>query len=631
MDFFEAQEFARKKSRLLVFYFLMAVVTIVIGVNLAAYFAFFFLAVEEGYQQTALPPLFDFERWFWISVVTVGIIAAGSLIRMGQMKAGGGYVARSVGGRRIHPTTRDPLERRLINVVEEMAIASGSPMPEVYILPHESAINAFAAGNKPTDAAIGVTRGALENLSRDELQGVIAHEFSHILNGDMRMNVRMIGILFGILMIALVGRILLHASGGRSSGRGKGGGAIVIFGLIVMILGFVGEFFGRLIQAAVSRQREYLADAAAVQFTRNPDGIAGALKTIGAVPVHGTIENQAASGMAHCFFASALSSQLGGGLATHPPLKKRIKAIQPNWDGRFPDLAKKRSQIQAAAATATPKKEEKGDDFIRRATMVAAIGAIGQGEVSAARKVMERIPESLSEAAHDPNGALALVLSLLLDPSDEQRQAQLRRIKSKVDASVYALVETLYPQVRNRPGSEQLPLVEMAIPSIQSGWGKDPRELNELIEQLVLADRKITLREFCIATLIEFRLAGEKPPHRPSESLPTALGRLLSKLVEVGESKPDHYREIYAAALEPLKGRIVTPPFVQPDSIVWLDLQRDLALVRRSPLPLRKVFLQACERAIRHDDQITASEADLFRLIALCIECPMPLVGPIVE
>jgi Zn-dependent protease with chaperone function len=268
------------------------------------------------------------------------VIGGGTLFRTAQLRKGGAAVADLLGGRRVDPMTQDPAERVLLNVVEEMSIAAGLPVPAVFVMDREGGINAFAAGHTVNDAAVAVTRGMLESLSRDELQGVVAHEFSHILNGDMRLNVRIMGLLFGILILTVVGRGILRGSmgGGRirvSGSRRGGGGQVAIIGVALVVLGYLGVLVGRLIQAAVSRQREFLADAAAVEFTRNPSGLAGALKRIGAASAGSRIQDHHAQEAGHLFFAPGLRAGLSGLTATHPPLAKRIQRIDPRWDGSF--------------------------------------------------------------------------------------------------------------------------------------------------------------------------------------------------------------------------------------------------------------------------------------------------------
>ncbi|MFQ5793071.1 MAG: M48 family metallopeptidase [Acidobacteriota bacterium] len=340
MDFFDHQDRAHRNTRWLVFYFVCAVILIICSVYVAVSAALFGFR-ERLHAGAAFAP-WDLDRFLWIATATLTIVAVGSLYKIYALSEGGEAVARWLGGRPIDPNTQVLKERQLLNVVEEMAISSGVPVPSVFLL-EESGINAFAAGFAPADAVIGVTRGAMELLSRDELQGVMAHEFSHILNGDMRLNLRLMGVLNGILVIAVVGYMILR--GGRFSSRRRDGGtAIVLLGVALLVIGWVGVFFGKLIKAAVSRQREFLADASAVQFTRNPDGIAGALKKIGGL-VHGSrIDNARAEEASHFFFSDGAYRSLGQKpppsrlqfMATHPPLTDRIRRIDPSFDGKYP-------------------------------------------------------------------------------------------------------------------------------------------------------------------------------------------------------------------------------------------------------------------------------------------------------
>src|SRR6056297_1981581 len=316
MNFFEHQDRARKQTRVLVVAFMLAVLAIVMAMNLVMLGVFGrFQSAEQGWFSPGFW-LANGQVVLWTSLATVLVVVLASAYRSAQLRGGGGQVARELGGVEVTGDSNDPLRRRLLNVVEEMAIASGVPVPQVFVLEHEPGINAFAAGWSPADAAVAVTRGTLETLNREELQGVIAHEFSHVFNGDMRLNIRLIGVLFGILALAVVGRRMLTSMHLTRGGRNKNAGGIVLVALAVVVIGYVGLFFGRWIQAAVSRQREYLADASAVQFTRSPEGIAGALKKIGAATAGSRLVVNTQE-VGHMLFASSLSSRL---MATHPPL-----------------------------------------------------------------------------------------------------------------------------------------------------------------------------------------------------------------------------------------------------------------------------------------------------------------------
>ncbi|HEX6961492.1 MAG TPA: M48 family metallopeptidase, partial [Lacipirellula sp.] len=345
-DFFERQDAARRSTKWLVGMFLLGVVGIV-GATMAVGVVAIEAAQDSSLYADGAGSMFGVSEEAVAGSVMAGLaslalITGGSLFKVAQLNGGGNVVAENLGGRRVFPDTTDLAERRLLNVVEEMALASGVPAPPVFLLSEEAGINAFAAGYSPSDAVVAVTRGTAERLSREELQGVVAHEFSHILNGDMRLNIRLIGVLHGLLLIGLIGRILLRlASGSRHSSRrnrdGNNGAAyFALVGLALMILGYLGTLIGNLIKAAVSRQREYLADASAVQFTRNPGGLAGALKRIGAAVVGSRLKAPNAAEASHMFFAQGVWEGFTALTATHPPLDDRIRRLQPDWDGTYP-------------------------------------------------------------------------------------------------------------------------------------------------------------------------------------------------------------------------------------------------------------------------------------------------------
>ena len=338
-DFFERQDITRRNTGRLVLLFVLAVIAIMVSIYLL-------LAATMGYlNQNPETGAIDWSlandlQLVGIAVVgTLVVVGGGALFKTAQLRGGGRVIAEELGGRRLNPDTSVSGERQLLNVVEEMAIASGTPAPPVYLLDEEGGINAFAAGFTINDAVIGVTRGAVERLSRDELQGVIAHEFSHILNGDMCLNIRLIGFLYGILIIGMLGYFMLRVSAfssyrHRRSSRDSSPLALLALGAGLMVVGFLGTFFGNLIKAGVSRQREFLADASAVQFTRQPAGIAGALKRIGGFLSGSTVQSPNAPEANHMFFGKATSG-LSGLFATHPPLADRIRKLEPSWNGQF--------------------------------------------------------------------------------------------------------------------------------------------------------------------------------------------------------------------------------------------------------------------------------------------------------
>ena len=328
MDFFANQDKARKHTKVLVVYFVIAVACIIASVYLAS-LVIFYGAQSQQQNGDSIPALVLWKPKLFLYAMlgTLGVVIVGSLYKTAELAKGGSAVAESLGGRLLAPNSTNPDERKLRNVIEEMAIASGVPVPKIYVLDEDEGINAFAAGHAPGDAAIGVTRGCMTLLNRDELQGVIGHEFSHLLNGDMRLNLRVMGVIFGILCLAVIGRILLYSRSRRDKNP------LMLLGLALIIIGAIGTFFGRLIQAAISRQREFLADASSVQFTRNPAGLSGALQKIG--DVGSRVESPHAGEASHMFFENAMGKAFLGVMATHPPLEERIRAIDPGWDGKF--------------------------------------------------------------------------------------------------------------------------------------------------------------------------------------------------------------------------------------------------------------------------------------------------------
>ena len=329
MDFFANQDKARKQTKVLVIYFVIAVLCIIASVYIASLLIFY--GADARQQPPGAPPpelvLWDPQLFLYVVLGTLSVVITGSLYKTAALAKGGSAVAESLGGRLVDPNTTHPDERKLRNVIEEMAIAAGVPVPKIYVLDDEKGINAFAAGHTPDDAAIGVTRGCMTLLDRDELQGVIGHELSHVLNGDMRLNLRLMGVIFGILCLAVIGRVLMYSRGGRNRNP------LMFLGLALIVIGAIGVFFGRLIQAALSRQREFLADASAVQFTRNPAGLSGALQKIGGVGSQ--VASAHAGEASHMFFGNGMGKSFLGILATHPPLTERIRAIDPSWDGKF--------------------------------------------------------------------------------------------------------------------------------------------------------------------------------------------------------------------------------------------------------------------------------------------------------
>lgn len=628
MDFFAAQDKARSTSRLLVFYFILAVIGIVLAVYATAMFLFANPAwvAENGGVATDT----GFAKYWDLHIFTVSAggtiisIAIASLLKASQLRVGGGFVATMLGGRKILPGTNDPDEQRLMNVVEEMAIASGVAAPEVYVLDDEDSINGFAAGLTLQDAAITVTAGCMKKLSRDELQGVIAHEYSHIVNSDMRLNVRLIGLLFGILFLSVIGSMLMrtafHAS--RSSRDSKnGGGPLLIFalGVSLYIIGSIGVFFGRLIQCAVSRQREFLADAAAVQFTRNPEGIAGALRKI--AHDSSTVRHPEAQEVAHFFFANGLSLAMGGWLATHPPITARIKAILPNWDG---DLAKPISASSQVRPEAKQPVSSRNRNTVGPTGVLRRTGALDHDSLQHSIAIRAAIAATLLDAAHSTDRAAAVAFCLALDSNGDVRRKQLDFLRTALTPDLYAAVVELSPSVAAT--KDRMALLEMTVPALKSASQLGTRYGSVLADVAMLADGSDV---FPWLVAIYLRSLRNSPFHCANTEtskyqLPAACGRLFVRLAECSTHDRNAKAEVLRAATASFTAAFIKP--VSPDDYPksFVDLELSLLRLRREVPHLKKAVLETGAAIVLHDDIVNPDEQSVLQLFALIMETPLP-------
>jgi Zn-dependent protease with chaperone function len=521
-----------------------------------------------------------------------------------------------------------------------MSIASGVPMPAVYVLEDEPGINAFAAGYSPNDAVVAVTRGCMERLSRDELQGVVAHEFSHILNGDMRLNVRLIAVLFGILMIAMLGRGLLRGMMyARPRGRGKGaGGAILVMlivGLTMLLIGYVGFFFGRLIQSAVSRQREFLADSAAVQFTRNPAGIGGALKKIGAHPNRGRIQNESATQVSHMFFSQAFGRSSWLGLfSTHPPLVDRIRAIEPSFDGKFPTAAPEvRTPPPPPPARGAPPVLQRAD-AITAALLLGSIGAPTPAHVVRAREIVSAMPPAIAAAAREPAVAPAAVFALLLSHDEVVRARQLERVATAHPGPIHAAAAELVPAAGALAPEQRLPLVTIALPALRTLSAGDAAAFLETVRALVREDAQVTLFEFAVLKALERHLVGSHAGAGGAQitsfgSVVQEFSMLLSTIARIGASDQEKAAAAFrvaSARVPMLQGNL---RFLGSEACTLEAVGNALTRLANSSPAIRKVLLAAATEAAAVDGTISPDEAELIRAIADSLDCPIPpILGP---
>ena len=618
MDFFAQQDQSRTRSLYLTGLFVLAVIFVAVAVYFAVQLAFY-LSMDKLNISGNRFEWFDARTFLMVTAATLGIIAVGSLVKTLQLKKGGGYVAEHLGGIRVNRLSADNEEKRLLNVVEEMAIASGVPVPRVYVLAEETGINAFAAGYTPGDAAIAVTHGCLSTLNREQLQGVIAHEFSHILNGDMRLNIRLIGFLYGIMVIAIVGRGLLQ--GGRRSRNKKGGGQTVLLALALMVIGYVGQLFGRIIQSAVSRQREFLADASAVQFTRNPGGIAGALKIIGGFGKGSRIESPNAHEASHLFFCTAVHSLF----ATHPPLEERIRRIDPGSSGRMYDA-------EAASGTVSGRVFDSSVSMMTADTGEARqhIGRMTHRHVDYSSGLLSALPGRIRDELDDPLGATAVVCGLLLDKDFKEKERQLEVLKKIAPGEVVRQVLILEKEIRSLKPVFYLPVLELVIPTLRSMSAAQAAGLNRYIQALVESDGKLTLFEFVLEKIIAHqldtvfgRLKRKTVVKRIDRLLPQMID-LLSMLATHGNADIHEAKQAFEAGFEPIRSAGVTVKASLSESVTFKDVDAALDGLAMAVPGIKRIIFDACCRCVLFDNKVSMEEAELLRATASVMDIPVP-------
>lgn len=618
MDFFGHQEVARKKTGLLVSYFVLAVILIIAAIYIALSILFLYYGVPEGTPRPSLSleNIWNPELAITVSISILLVVLLGSLYKTAQLSSGGKAVAEMLGGQLIKASTKDLNERKILNVVEEMAIASGTPVPPVYLLDEEG-INAFAAGFKPDDAVIGVTRGCIQQLSRNELQGVIAHEFSHILNGDMRLNIRLTGVLHGILVIAMIGYFLLRSSAAsRGSSDKKGGAAaFALLGLIVMIVGYIGVFFGKLIKSAVSRQREFLADASAVQFTRDPSGIGGALKKIGGFIGGSRLVAAGAEQASHFFFADGLAQAWFNLMATHPPIEERIRRI----DGTRIESVKGPGEVKKEAAPT-----EMASGFI------SGVGTLSQIQIRNAERVFSALAEEIKEGLQTTAGARAILIGLLISKIPEVRKKQLLSVEKWPGIrETYAALSIPLGKIEPR---SRLPLVELAVRTLKEMDAKEFADFMAKVDELVNADDQTDIFEYSLKRMVERRLSPTfKKSGNPTSTMTSPrmikqhLSLILAILAVAGTSDRSLRISAYKKGWTRFQKSEVMVEMPVLDS--WTTrLDTALDSLSNTTFPMRKEILDACVECAFYDKRVTVEESELLRIFADALGCPVPPV-----
>jgi Zn-dependent protease with chaperone function len=639
VNFFERQAGARRQSRRLVVLFSLAVLCTIAATDLVFMLAFGGLGADDTAADTAGALVLS-------TLMTLAIVGCATLYRVASLRAGGSAVATQLGAVAVSEDTTDFNLRRLRNVVEEIAIASGVPVPHIYVLEQEAGINAFAAGYAPADAAITVTRGALDKLNRDELQGVIAHEFSHVLNGDMRLNIRLVGLLFGILAMALIGRKVLEH--GRYS-RGKGGGVMIGVAVGLVAVGYCGLFFGRLIKAGLSRQREHLADASAVQFTRQTGGIAGALKKLAGLPEGSRLATADAEEYSHMFFGQGL--KLSSLMATHPPLLERIRALDPAFNAKALEEASARWMLhppvgldEDATLGLVPPGPPTSADGRRAAarlpdadaqlpltppSVVAHVAAPDGNDFVRAGNLSDAIPEVLQRAARHHSDVVPMLLGLLHAPPGAVRDAQQYELRARVDASTtdqaldYAeRIADLHPMLR-------LPLASLAFPVLRRRPRPELRQFMDTVFALVHADGKVDLFEYCLGRMLQAQVSEALDPSRawvPGNRRLADAAReatqLLAIVAQAGHDNPADAPRAFVAGLDRVFPRLNASYAAPSDLLATLDAILPV-LDRLEPMG-KELLLEGLVVAIGHDGQVSVAESELLRTVCASLHVPLP-------
>ena len=659
MNFFEAEALARRTTRLLVILYLFAVAAVAAAVCLGLGTAYAIgmmyggvpaginVVIDSRHLGSAFLEILrhgvPYTVYAWGAGVTLLLILGATLYKVWRLSGGGVTVAELVGARMVESGSATPEERRLLNVVEEMAIASGVSVPPVFVMDREAGINAFAAGYSPNEAVITVTQGALQTLSRDELQGVIGHEFSHILNGDMRLNVRLMGVLFGIVCIAQFGEFLIRSTARsmvRVSRENRGAGIMLVFaGIALTLIGFLGLEFARLIKAAISRQREFLADASSVQFTRNPDGIAGALDTIASSQRTTLVHDVHAEELSHMFFAQAVSNWMGAMFNTHPPIEERIRRVRPGFQRtryraqREPEGVRPIAVLDAMGNVV--KTIGAGTDWSRSAAQATAVAAVAASvgnptpeHVDFARRLLAAIPASLRGRLASPEGAQQVMFALAIVGDEASRRVKLEMVRERRGEETARAVQGAYDEAlaAGLGRAHALPLVGIALPVLKALKQSARDALVEDVAKVVEADGRVTLGEFVLSTMLRQRL--REGAGRPVASKYRSVGevgddaRVVLSLVAHAALAETGAAYAKGADYLGLNVREALPTSQLSTRRVSASLE-NLRLL--APLTKPRV-IKACLEVASADGIITLAQAELVRMVAATLDCPLPPV-----
>lgn len=670
MNFFEHQEQAERKTFRLVVLYTLAVVLTFCAVHLLV--SFIYAVAAENIQEDEYGRHFDSDEESLISAVTnpillladfgvvVLIIGGGTLYKISELKGmGGDGIAQSFGGVRISPTNASLKEKRLLNIVDEMSIASGIHVPNVYVLRNEQGINAFAAGFTANTSVVAVTQGALDYLTRDELQGVLAHEFSHILHRDTYLNLKLIGILFGLEILAMLGYILLRCTPNvvvtDRDDKGSGSAIVVVMlvlGIGLFVIGLIGQLFANIIRAAISRQREFLADASAVQYTRNPDGIAGALKKIGS-SVGAQISNNNAISASHIFFGNALSPGFFSHLFdSHPNLTTRIKRIDPSFRGDYPKTIQKVVDY-TNVNDSVPKKPNPLDELAKRfplppmggntgtpisggaaavaAAILSSAGEVTENKLRVADALLEKIPQTVSDAMFNRFGAIGALLAVLLDTDPKLREMEVLFLQENLDADTYAQTLQIADALKGSSDSVKIPIVQKAFPFLRNLSKSDYLHLRRTIDKLMKFDGRIDILEFTIAGFvvndldIYFQLAPPAPEkYSDPKQIAEPFRKVASFMAYAGSSDQSECAKAFSDAARSLG---IQAEILPKSACVPSEFSNSVKMLTFSSKQLRQKILTALYSCITSDGYINEREGELIRAVTAHFQCPMPTWG----
>lgn len=605
MNFFRAQDEARGRTAKLVVLLVLAIVVLAGSLYVLAVLGQQKL-VRGGELDWFQPKLF---------LATAGtalvVILGGSLLRIAELSKGGGVIAERLGGRLVGATTKDAAERRYLNVVQEMALASGLPVPLCYVIDGDETINAFAAGNTPQDAAVGVTRGALRNLTRDELQGVIAHEFSHIGNGDMKLNLRIIGTVAGLTALAQLGYVIVRIGLNSGSSRKNNLWPLAIAGLVVVLVGLGGVFFARVIQASVSRQREYLADASAVQFTRNPLGLASALRKVAGLAGAQREASSAELEAQHMFFAGS-AGFLESLFSSHPPIGERIRRVDPAFDGHIPDV-----RPVAASADEEPVAGLSGRSVTTPPPLPSTARAVPTDlQIQDSVGFRGVIPGALREASEDPVSAMAVVLGLILRRDPAQRAAQLAQAESLAGGEVVREARRLDALLRAVPAGSRVALLDLSMPALRQLSPGQEAAFKQALERAGYEAEDGLIVLLIQASIRRYLSRWDMNVRPRAGELAAACGLVLSAVVQTSGEDAAAQGRAYGLGAGVLGMASLSPTMVPPASVDLGKVDEALAVIASQGVPARRQFVRAIGTAMLHDGKAESAEVEIVRAVA---------------